>query len=103
MTQQPGQKTRVPKPAPLTAALTPPVYDVADASALQALNRGDANSDQQKRALYWIMDNAAQIKLSSYRGGVDGDRETAMLEGRKFVGLWIANLLTLNLSSLRGM
>ena len=37
----------------------PAEYELADVSALQALQQGVANEDQQKRALRWIIERAA--------------------------------------------
>lgn len=74
----------------------PPSWELADSSALKALERGDANQDQQQRALKWILNSACATYDMSYRPGGDGDRDTAFAEGRRFVGLNIVKLLKLN-------
>lgn len=80
----------------------PPPYDLADASAIQALARGDADGPAQKRALRWIMESACATYDMSYRpGGEDGRRDTDFAEGRRFVGGQIRKLLTLNIGVLR--
>lgn len=71
----------------------PPAYEEADATALKALQTGEASPDQQKRALRWIIENAANTYDLSFRPGVGGDRDTAFAEGRRFVGLEIVKLL----------
>ena len=76
----------------------PPAWEPPDVSAIQALNRGDATPDQQKRALDFIVRLAGTYDLS-YRP--DSDRDTAFAEGKRFVGLQIVKFLHLNLSAIR--
>lgn len=86
---------------PLTPRATrkaPPFFNVsweiADASALQALLRGDAEPEQQRRALDWIIQQAAMTYQPTFQP--DSDRTTAFAEGRRFVGLKIRELLSLS-------
>lgn len=80
----------------------PPKYEVADAVALQHLAEGRANPDMQKRALNWIINQAANTYDLSFRpGGYDGVRETDFAEGRRFVGLEIVKLLKVKVGQLR--
>lgn len=80
----------------------PPEYDDADAAALQALARGTANADQQKRALAWVIERAAATYEMTYRpGGPDGDRDTAFAEGRRFVGNQVVKMVKLKIGQLR--
>ena len=73
-----------------------------DAAAIQALYRGDATEDQQRRAFEWIVEKAAMAGDMSYRpGGLEGDRDTAFAEGRRFVGNQIRKLNILNLAAFR--
>lgn len=84
--------------------LTPeaPTCEPADAAAIQALQRGNATTEQQKRALTWIIEKAATTYETSYRkGGPEGDRETVFAEGRRFVGNLIVGALKLKLGQLR--
>lgn len=78
----------------------PAWYELADASALQALVAGEANPDQQKRAVKWLIERAAGTYDMSYRPGPEGDRDTAFAEGRRFVGQQVVKLLRLNVSKL---
>lgn len=80
------------------AAFTPPPWDLPDASALQALLRGDANEQQQKRALDWIIKSACGTYDLDYRPDA---REHAFVSGRRFVGLEIVKLLHINIGKLR--
>lgn len=74
----------------------------ADAAALQALARGMASTDQQKRALAWIIEKAAATYDFPYRpGSVEGERDTLIALGRMFVGQQIVGLLKLKLGTLR--
>lgn len=96
------RRTRTPTNADLLEASPwlPAQYDLADASALQALARGEATPDMQKRALRWIIDRAADTYGFSYRPGAN-DRDTNLALGRQFVGQQIVKLLNVNLAALR--
>lgn len=76
----------------------PAEYESADASAFQALQRGDATPDQQKRALDWLITKGAGAYQFHY---YPSDRDTAFALGRGFVGQQIVKLLALNLMTLR--
>lgn len=81
----------------------PADWDIADASAIQALQRGDASAEQQRRALGWIINTAAGTYDLSYRpGGQDGERDTAFALGRVFVGQQIVKLMKISLTKLPG-
>ncbi len=73
----------------------------ADVAALQAMRRGEANADQQVRALEFILDTICDIDGMSFRPGSDGDRDTAFAEGRRFVGNQIVKLTKLPLSKIK--
>ena len=80
----------------------PAVYAVADASALQALQRGEASPEQQKRALRWILTGPCHTWDMSYRPGhEDGRRDTDFAEGARFVGLQVVKLLNAPVDVLR--
>jgi hypothetical protein len=86
----------VKQPSPRAPKKAAPPYfrcdwDVADAVALQALDRGDASPDQQKRALSWIRNRAAMVgDLPFYPGEPDAQNFAC---GRQFVGKKIDVLL----------
>lgn len=76
----------------------PAPYEIADVSAFQALQRGDATPDQQQRALKWLIEvGAGTYQFHFY----PSDRDTAFALGRGFVGQQVVKLLTLNLMTLR--
>jgi hypothetical protein len=90
-----------PKPArPISRAKAwyPPVWETADAGALQALARGEAMPHQQQRALDFIVKTLAGTYDMSYRP--ESDRDTTFAEGRRFVGLQIVKFLNLNLEKI---
>jgi hypothetical protein len=68
--------------------------DIADISAVQALNRGDANADQQRRAVEWILKQLAGVQGSTFH--VDPNA-SAFAEGRRYVGLKLAQALNLSM------
>jgi hypothetical protein len=86
------------KGTPQSLPHAPAEWEVADAGALQALQRGDASEAQQQRALKFIVQQLACTYDLSYRptGG------TEFAEGKRFVGLQIVKLLHLNLSQMTG-
>lgn len=75
----------------------PAPYEPADAAALQALAKGTATADQQKRALKWIVNTCCRTYDLSYRPGEEGRRDTDFAEGRRAVGLQIVTLLNLKI------
>jgi hypothetical protein len=80
----------------------PPAYEEADAYAIQALGRGTANMDQQRRALAWIIEKAAATYDMSYRPGAgEGDRDTVFAEGRRFVGNQVVKMTKLKIGQRR--
>lgn len=80
----------------------PPVFqlkfDHYDALAVQAVALGTANDAQQKRALKWIIEDAARTYDESF---IPGDMHgTNFSEGRRFVGLRIVRLLKMSQSEI---
>lgn len=81
------------------AQIVPPKYEIADVEAFQALQRGDASPGLQRRALDWIITNAAATYDLSF--SPTDDRLTSFAEGRRFVGLQVVKLLALDTNKLR--
>lgn len=77
----------------------PPDYALADVTAIQALQRGDASPDLQRRALNFIINDLARTYDLSYRP--DSERDTAFAEGKRFVGLQLVKLTKLNVQAIR--
>lgn len=77
----------------------PAPWEPADVSALQALQRGNATAEQQKRALDYIINTVAGTYEPSYRA--KSDRDTAFAEGKRHVGLQIVKAVNLNLALIR--
>jgi hypothetical protein len=72
-------------------------WEPADASAVQALARGEANPEQQKRALDWVIKTGAATYNTSFTPG--SPDATAFAEGRRFVGTQIVKLLSINVAA----
>lgn len=92
------------KPAPFgppPLAYAPPLHEIADTAAIQALAAGEATPAQQRRALRWIVEAAGGAYDLSYRPGPGGDRDTAFHEGRRFVATQIVKLTKLNLAAMK--
>lgn len=98
--EQPPVK-RKPTKASLQASAPwlPPDWEIADAAAIQALRRGDATADQQRRALDYIVHTLCCTYDLSYRP--DNARDTDFAEGRRFVGLELVKLNNLALSKFK--
>lgn len=79
------------KPIGPHAPLSPEARDIA---AFQALEKGEAAPHQQKLVLEWLMLRASMIYDQSY--WPDNPHATSFAEGRRFVGLQIQKLLSLN-------
>lgn len=73
----------------------PPPAEAGDIYALKALARGQADSDQQIRALDWIVVQASRFYEMSHRSG-PGD--TSFEEGRRYVGWSIVNFTRMRMT-----
>jgi hypothetical protein len=89
------------KPPPIET-WKPIPWEPADVAALQALERGDATPDQQRRALWYIVNDICGAYDWPYRpGGQDAERDTNVALGRMFVGVQIRTKLKINLAAIR--
>lgn len=77
----------------------PAEWELADAAAIQALARGDAEASQQKRALTVIVEKLAGTYEHTFVPGAHD--QSTYLEGRRSVGLQIVKLLKVDLAALR--
>jgi len=79
---------------PVEFLLTP--YEAADVAAVQAIANGMASSEQQKRALQWIVEKACRTEDDPF---VPGEPElSANLSGRRSAGLAIRKLVNLSMT-----
>lgn len=86
------KKRGVNKPEPMPWQVVG--LDDADIMALQALEKGHANSGQQQRALDVIKTKICRMqRMSFFPGGDDGRRATDFAEGKRFVGSQIDRIL----------
>ena len=69
-------------------------YLPADTGAIRAMAVGEATPDQQSRALKFIVETLCATYDLSYR---ETDRDTAFVEGRRFVGTQIVKHTRLDL------
>lgn len=74
-------------------------YRKADAAALQALATGTANEGQQKRALQYVIETAANTYDLAYQPNSPRDTDFAL--GRAFVGQQLVKLLKQPLSTIK--
>lgn len=83
-------------PAPVDM---PAPFELADATAIKALEAGAADPDQQRRALDWMLRQACDLGGIGFRLGAPD--ALAFHEGRRFVGSQIVGLIKLDTSKLR--
>lgn len=82
-------------------AFQPADWEPADVSAIQALERGSATPEQQKRALNWWLYKACGLGQLAFRpGGEDGRRNTDFALGRQFPAQQTVKLMRLNLGAI---
>jgi hypothetical protein len=74
---------------------------LADAHAVRALATGEADADQQKRALRWIVRECCGYQEPSYLG--QGEADTAHRAGRRHVGVQIEKMVNMPASVLAAM
>lgn len=60
--------------------------------ALRALHEGVASPEQQRIFFDWLLVNVCGVKSNTFRSGKPDD--SAFLQGRRFVGLYLAAVLT---------
>lgn len=76
----------------------PYLFEAADASAVQALARGEASADQQRRVLELVIHRLSCTYDLSYRP--DSTRDTDFAEGKRSVGLQLVKLTAINIGEL---
>ena len=69
------------------------LYDMADAAALKGVAAGTATSEQQQRAMQYILVVLCAVDDMTYRPGEDGRRDSDFSEGARFVGIQIRRLI----------
>ena len=77
----------------------PSHYEVADVAAIQALARGDATEDQQKRALRYLIETLCGTYDMAYRPASPRDTDFAL--GKAFVGQQLVKFLIINVHALK--
>jgi hypothetical protein len=88
----------MPAKRPDYAPWHPPKYEFADASAIQALIRGDADGPTQQRAIAFIVNVLGGTYEMPY--SPTNERDTSFACGRMFVGQQIVKLSRLNIAKL---
>ncbi len=77
-----------------------PRFVKADIAAMQALSRGEATPEQQKRAINYIVVDLSGINKLSFHPASDGGRGTAFAQGRWFIGNNIIEMTKILLSGM---
>jgi hypothetical protein len=77
----------------------PAEWELPDAAAIQALARGDADAQQQQRALACVIEKLAGTYEHTFVPGAQD--QTTYLEGRRSVGLQVVKLLKVDLAAVR--
>jgi hypothetical protein len=77
----------------------PADYEIGDVGAIQALTRGEASPEQQRRALDWIVNRAAMTYDEPFIPGKPDVSD--YLAGRMSVGRQIVKLTKLDIQALK--
>lgn len=77
----------------------PAEYSLADIAAIQAMATGTASSDQQKRALKWIVEEACATYGLNFYPGESFNNDFAA--GKRYVGQQIIKLTKINSNALK--
>ncbi len=67
-----------------------PIYTLADIAAIKAVNAGNADIEQQKRAMGFIIKNMCQVGSLSFN--VDPHVE-GFCEGKRLIGIQLINII----------
>lgn len=86
--------------APKAEPWKPADYDIPDVVAIQALHRGDADKDQQQRALKYLIETLCGTYDLAYRPASPRDTDFAL--GKAWCGQQIVKLLHINVRALTG-
>lgn len=78
----------------VTAPWMPTEYELADLKAVQSVILGEANAEQQQRAMKWIIEKVCGTYDMSYHP--NSARDSDFAEGKRFVGLQIVKALRVN-------
>lgn len=89
---------------PRDRAWLPVKYEASDIEAVQAVYSGTADAHQQRRALDWIIEQAAETYGEPFRSDTDGgERETSFALGRAFVGRQVVKLVKMSPAIIAGL
>lgn len=76
-------------------------FEAADASAVQALARGEANADQQRLVLDLVISKLACTFDMEFRpGGDEARRASDFAAGKRFVGAQMVKLANISINGL---
>lgn len=86
-----------------TTVVGPGLLNRADVAAIKACALGEANADQQRRAIEAIIGRVACADELSFRADDHGGtRESDFSEGKRYVGLQLRKLIATSLDILTG-
>jgi len=97
--QPPPRETA--KTIPSASVVEPAGYGIPEASAWQALSRGEANKDQQLLAVRWLLEGPCGLHDLQYRPGEAGRRDTDFACGKRYVGQQVVKLMKINIAALQ--
>ena len=79
----------------------PTAYEDKHVAAIQALERGEADSRQQKFILQWLINDLCGTYDNTIHLGPDGNRESDIASGKRFVGLTLVKLIRINIKMMK--
>lgn len=90
----------VEKPKPFEP-WAPPILDLPELAALQAVSKGIASPDQQTRAMRLIVERYGWAYENTFCPGVNGARDSDFAQGRRRVGTMLVSALNADLKNFR--
>lgn len=96
----PKPRAETPKPK-LFEPWAPPMIDLPELAALQAVARGNATADQQQRAMRFIVERICQRYEMPYCPGANGERDTAFALGRMCAGTILTSFLNADINNFK--
>jgi hypothetical protein len=90
------------KQAPPSAPWSPPKTTLAQTMAAKAVSAGNANPEQQKRFMEWLIREVCRYSDIEFRPGTDGDRAAAFAGGKRFVAAMVVKEIEIQLPARGG-
>lgn len=79
----------------------PPLLDLSEVAAIQAVAKGIASADQQRRAMVVIVEKIGLCYEDTYCPGINGARDSDFMQGRRRAGTMLRSFCNVPLTHFR--